>query len=168
MRKLASEIGARSDLYPRDYEKLYTVLGTASTGAKGGAWVGGGVGTVVGGVLAPVGAMVGSMVGGAGGASVSIFLAESKEAAVEARPVKNFLIRIVECGKLANIEPSAKPSLETSMGAVIPQIFVVTKQFSIFALYPFTLKRGPTVLGDYVIEEHGINPTELIKTSYGE
>ncbi len=54
------------------------------------------------------------------------------------------------------------------MSAGIQQIYVVTKQFGIFALYPFTLKRGPTLLGDYVFEEHGANPTDPVKTNFGK
>jgi hypothetical protein len=169
LRRLIDEIGARADLYPSNSEKALKILGTAWTGAKFGVKGGAVVGTVVGGVLAPVGGAVGGAVGAAGGAAVGVYLAESREYDVEARPVKNFLQRTVECAKFAKLETQTKsqPS-QASMGAGIQQIFMVTKQFGIFALYPFTLKRGPTLLGDYVIEEHGANPTDPIKTSFGK
>lgn len=169
LRKLIDEIGARADLYTSDFSKLYTVLDKtykfAGTGAAGGA----AVGAIVGGVLAPVGGAVGGLVGTGAGATYGIYAAESQDYDVEARPVKNFLRRTVECSKFAKLEANAKPSSsQTSMSAGINQIFVVTRQFGIFALYPFTLKRGPTLLGDYVIEEHGVNPTDLVKTSFGK
>ena len=169
LRKLIDEIGARADLYPSDSKKLYIVLSTAASFGRTGAWVGGGVGTIVGGVLAPVGAVVGGAAGGAVGATAGIFVAESLEAAVEGRPVKYFLQRTVECNKFTKLEAQAKREpTGTSMSAGIQQIMVVTKQYGIFALYPFTIKRGPTLLGDYVIEEHGANPTDTVKTSFSK
>ena len=169
LRKLIDEIGARADLYPSESKKLYMVLGGAYGTAKTGVVVGAWVGTTVGGVLAPVGGAVGGLVGAGVGAASSAFAAESLEAAVEGRPVKNFLQRTVECSRFSQLEAqSSRQPTENSMSAALPQIYVVTKQFGIFALYPFTLKRGPTLIGDYVIEEHGANPTDLVKTSFGK
>lgn len=164
LRKLIDEIGARADLYPSDSKKALKILGTAYSGAKGGAvagaWIAGAPSMAV---LAPVGGAVGA----AGGAAVGVYLAESTEYDVEARPVKNFLQRTVECKKFAKVESYAKreAATGTSMGE---QIMVITKQFSIFALYPFILKRGPTLAGDYIIEEHGANPTDPVKSSFGK
>jgi hypothetical protein len=168
LRKLIDEIGARADLYMSEFSKVWTVLTRAVSMGGTGAGAGAVVGMSVGGVLAPAGAVLGGVVGVAVGASVGIYLAESNDAKVEARPVKNFLQRTVECSKFAKIEAQSKRELNgNAMGAGIQQILVVTKQFGIFALYPFTLKRGPTLLGDYVIEEHGANPTELVKERFG-
>ena len=166
---MIDEIGARADLYTSDFSKLYTVLDKtykfAGTGAAGGA----AVGAIVGGVLAPVGGAVGGLAGTGVGVTYGIYAAESQDYDIEARPVKNFLQRTVECSKFAKVESYAKRELMgTSMSAGIQQIFVVTRQFGIFALYPFTLKRGPTLLGDYVIEEHGANPTDPVKRSFGK
>lgn len=171
LRKLIEEIGARADLYPSDSKKALKILGTAYSGAKGGAVVGAWIaGAPSMAILAPVGGAVGGAVGAAGGAAVGVYLAESTEYNVEARPVKNFLQRTVECKKLAKVESYAKreAATGTSMSAGIQQIMVVTKQFGIFALYPFTLKRGPTLAGDYIIEEHGANPTDPVKRSFGK
>lgn len=169
LHKLTSEIGARADLYPSNSEKALKILGTAYSGAKTGAVVGAWISGAPGIVLAPVGGAVGGAVGAAGGAAVGVYLAESTEYDVEARPVKNFLQRTVECSKFAKLESQAKRQpTETSMSAGIQQIYVVTKQFGIFALYPFTLKRGPTLLGDYILEEHGANPTDVVKTSFSK
>lgn len=171
LRKLIDEIGARADLYPSDSKKALKILGTAYSGAKGGAVVGAWIaGAPSMAILAPVGGAVGGAVGAAGGAAFGVYLAESTEYNVEARPVKNFLQRTVECKKFAKVESYAKreAATGTSMSAGIQQIMVVTKQFGIFALYPFTLKRGPTLLGDYIIEEHGANPTDPVKRSFGK
>lgn len=170
LRKLIDEIGARADLYPSDSTKLWLILssayGTAKTGAVVGAWIAGAPSMAV---LAPVGGAVGGLVGAGVGATTGALVAESREAAVEGRPVKNFLQRTVECSRFAKVESYAKrESTGTAMSAGIQQIYVVTKQYGIFALYPFTLKRGPTLLGDYIIEEHGANPTDPIKTSFSK
>ena len=167
LRKLADEIGARADLYVSDFTKLWMVLSRAVSMGGSGAGVGTVVGGSIGGVLAPAGAVIGGAVGAAGGATVGIYLAESIDAKVEGRPVKNFLQRTVECSKLAKLEVHSKREAETPTSANINQIMVVTKQYGIFALYPFTLKRGPTLLGDYVIEEHGANPTEYVRERFG-
>lgn len=158
LRKLGAEIGARAEFYPTESRKLFLMLSTAGSMAKGGA----AVTTIVGGPLA---APIGTIAGAGLGVGISVFTWSKGDAKVEAPPVKNFLQRIVECSKMARIEAQARArATQNSMSAStsLPQMFVVTKQFGIFALYPFTIKRGPTLLGDYVIEEHGANPTDPI------
>jgi hypothetical protein len=130
----------------------------ASSGAKAGAVFG----TFMGG---PVGTIPGTISGTGIGAVVGVFRSSYKEASVEAIPVKSFLQRTVECNRLAQVESQIRArETEPGMSAstFLPQIFVITKMFGVFALYPYTVEIEKSLLRDPIIQEHGANPTDPI------
>jgi RHS repeat-associated protein len=156
LRKLADELGARSDLYPSTGGKLFSILSGGRAGAAAGGYV-----------LGPGGAVLGAGIGATVGAAIS----DVREQAVERRPVANFNKRAKACDKIAKRE--ARERQEASKNGPFvsgstrpPQMFVVTRQFGVFALYPYTLVRGPTLVGDFIREEHGANPTDPVTTSF--
>jgi hypothetical protein len=132
---------------------LFAILGPTVSGAR------------IGGAL---GSLPGALLGGAIGANVGVFISDSREAKVEAKPVQDFYKQTKECDKLARAEAAEARRLGSSVGRSGPeQIFVVTKQFGTFALYHYTIRRGPTLLGDYIYEDHGPNPNDPVTIRYG-
>lgn len=152
LNSLASTLAARADVYPSDAEKLFAILGPTGTGARVGGAVGG---------------LPGALLGAGVGANVGVFISDSREAKVEAKPVRDFYKQAKKCDKLARAEDAAARRNGPSMGARLPQMFVVTRQFGTFALYPYTIRSGPTSLGDYIYEDHGANPTSPVRIRFG-
>jgi len=152
LNSLANELNARSELYLSSSKQLFSLV----MGGRGGAAAGGAL-------LGPGGAVLGGMIG----VAVAGMGNNAYDANIENGPVNRFKQAAKKCDKMARQEKAAAANSGPFMEAGLPQQFVVTRQFGTFSLYSYTLKRGPTSLGDYLFEEHGPNPTDHPKTWFG-
>jgi RHS repeat-associated protein len=158
--ELAKELNSRQELYPSDSSKLIGILlgayGKSKTGALAGSVVLPGPGSVAGGI-----------VGAAVGATLGVFVADMREASIEGGPVERFYKKDKECQKLARQEAAQRrQGGANSMQAAAPQMFVVTRQFGTFAMYPYEVKYKTSV-GDYVIASFGRNPNDPVTRRFG-
>jgi RHS repeat-associated protein len=152
LRNLANTLNARADAYPPASSQLITVITTAVSGGRMGGAAAGAPGVLVG---------VGI------GASVGLYISNAREARIEAKPVKDFYKQAGKCDAIAKQEAADARRYGPSMGASLPQMFVVTRQFGVFALYSYTIAYGPTALGDYFYEDHGPNPNDPVTRRFG-
>jgi RHS repeat-associated protein len=151
LKTLASELGARQELFPSESAKaFYLVAGGASGAGTGGR------------LLGPGGAVIGGMIG----VAVAGMRNDYNEAKIESGPVSRFNKASKKCDKKAKQEAAAAARSGPYMQAGLSQQFVVTRQFGVFALHAYTIVRGPTLLGDYIYEQHGANPTDPVRTSF--
>jgi RHS repeat-associated protein len=162
LQELAQELGSREEIFSSNSMKLIGMLLTTRAGAMGGA--------TVGSVILPgPGTVAGGIVGGAGGFTVGAFINDAREAKVEQGPVGRFYEKDKECQKLARQERNeARRSGEgASVSAAPAQMFVITRQFGTFAMYPYTIQSGPTLLGDYVFTTFGRNGNDRVTRRVG-
>jgi hypothetical protein len=157
---LGAELKSRQEIFPPQAVRLVSMLLAARGGAKAGA--------VVGTILVPEpGSVAGAAVGVAVGVTASAFISDLQEARVEAGPVQRFMAKSKDCDKLARQESAElRAQGANAISSAPQQIFVITRQFGVFALYPYTIAR-PTALGDYVITTYGRNPRDPITVRFG-
>jgi hypothetical protein len=148
LQKLADGIKARSDYYPSDAKELYNVISKGVSGA--------GIG---GGVAGPAGAIGGF----AGGAFVAATQNGYNTAKVEAPAVAQFRSDDKECQKIAKAEARERGN-NNAMSAALPQMFVVTKMYGVFALYGYSITK-PTLI-DLVTEDYGPDPGPPVNIRY--
>jgi len=162
LEELAQELGAREEIFSSNSMKLIGMLLTTRAGAMAGASAGSAI-------LPGPGTVAGGIVGGAGGFSVGAFINDARETQIEKGPVGRFYKKDKECKKLARQEANQarRSGQGASMSAVPAQMFVITRQFGTFAMYPYTIKSGPTLLGDYVFTTFGPNGNDRVTSRVG-
>jgi hypothetical protein len=107
------------------------------------------------------------VVGAAAGVTASAIISDVQEARIEAGPVQRFMANSKDCDKLERQERAQlRARGANAVSSASQQIFVITRQFGVFALYPYTIAR-PTALGDYVYTTYGRNPRDPITVGYG-
>jgi hypothetical protein len=158
--ELGAELKGRQEIFAPEAFKLVSLLLAARGGAKAGA--------VVGTILVPgPGTVTGAAVGAAVGATVSAFISDAQEARIEAGPVQRFMAKSKDCDKLARQERAkSRAQGSNAISSAPQQLFVITRQFGVFALYPYTIAR-PTSLGDYVYTTYGRNPRDPTTVRFG-
>lgn len=161
LEELAKGLELHKDDYPSDSFKLVTMLLAARGGAK--------VGAVAGSTLMPgPGTILGGLVGVAVGVTGGKIMGDIQESRIEAGHVKQFYERDKICLRLARQEREETRRLGPSMGGAPKQMFVITRQYGTFALYPYTIRsRGPTLLGDHVYTTYGPNPEDRVTKKFG-
>ncbi len=161
LEELAAELKSRQEIFPGDSFKLATLLLGAASGARTGATVGS---VVVPGAGTATGALVGTSVG----VTAAAFLSDLQEARVERGPVQRFMEKDKQCSKLAKQEAKERKQSGLAFEAAgPPQMFVITRQFGTFALYSYTIRQGPTLLGDFIYTTFGPNPTDRVTRRVG-
>jgi len=157
LRTLAAELESRQELFSDS--QLFELAKILIMARSGGA-----VGATAGTAIWPgPGTVSGAVVGALAGAGASVFLSDMAESRIEEGPVGRFRNTAKGCDKIAWFE-ARQPN---AMQAAPKQMFVITRNFGTFALYPYTIMTGPTLLGEYVYTTYGRDPLDPVRTRLG-
>jgi hypothetical protein len=114
------------------------------------------------------GTVAGGAAGAAIGITVSAVVSDMMQASIEAGPVKRFMAKSKNCDKVAKQESAAARARGTNaVSSAPPQMFVISRYFGVFAMYPYTIASPPTLLGDRLYTTYGPNPRDPVTQKFG-
>ena len=105
------------------------------------------------------------------GLSTSIYTSTQQEARLERGPVNRFLEKYKTYEQMAKKEAAEIKAATKHANAMsahrgpMGNIIVQTRQYGTFALRPYDVQHGTTLLGETVIETRGRLPTDRVQTT---